>query len=65
MNKKKSSYHSLENSKQSNILLNILSYADGNHDIIDLANLTKTNIEEFLKILNIALTRKLIIQPKK
>ena len=65
MNKKKSSYHSLENSKQSNILLNILSYADGNHDIIDLANLTKINIEEFLKILNIALTRKLIIQPKK
>ena len=52
------------NGKQRNILLNLLSYADGKHDILDIVKITKYNLNEVVEVLQICLKQKLIKFPK-
>ena len=54
----------VDSRKQLNILLNILSYADGKHDILDIANITNYDLNEIVDVLQICLTQKLIKYPK-
>tara|TARA_B100000989_G_scaffold164030_1_gene122556 strand:- start:20893 stop:22200 length:1308 start_codon:yes stop_codon:yes gene_type:complete len=62
--RKKSDDNTLDNKLQLNILNFILSYADGNNDIIDLANVSGYKIEDICKVLKICLKKNLIIAPK-
>ncbi len=55
-----SSDNFLKNRKQLNILLNILSYADGKNNLIDISNISGFKLEELKPILNICLKKKLI-----
>ena len=41
--------------------MGILSYADGKHDILDVAEKLNIDIEKFPKVLDIALKNKLIL----
>ena len=59
--KKKSSDNLIDNREQLNILMGILSYADGKHDILDVAEKLNIDIEKFPKVLDIALKNKLIL----
>jgi aminopeptidase-like protein len=59
--KKKSSDNLIDNREQRNILMGILSYADGKHDVLDVAEKLNIDIEKFPKILDIALKNKLIL----
>ena len=54
----------VDSRKQLNILLNILSYADGKHDILDIANITNYELNDIINVLQICLTQKLIKPPK-
>ena len=47
-----------------NILLNILSYADGKHDILDIANIINYELSDIINVLQICLTQKLIKPPR-
>jgi aminopeptidase-like protein len=46
--------------KEFKIMINILSYADGNHNIFDIEKLTKCKRDEIEKILNYLIKKKLI-----
>ena len=46
------------------MLLNLLSYADGKHDILDIANITNYELNDIINVLQICLTQKLIKPPK-
>ena len=59
-----SSDNLIDSRKSLNILLNILSYADGKHDILDIANITKYSLSKIVDILQICLAQKLIKPPK-
>ncbi len=45
-----------------NILLTILSYADGDHDILDISNILKKDPLEIIEVLQIAIKKKLILE---
>tara|TARA_B100001123_G_scaffold430827_1_gene551409 strand:+ start:243 stop:1550 length:1308 start_codon:yes stop_codon:yes gene_type:complete len=53
----------LDNKKQLNMLTNILAYADGKHDILDIINIFNYNIDEAISILDLCLKNKLIKYP--
>ena len=61
---KNSSDNLIDSRKRLNILLNIFSYADGKHDILDIANITNYDLNEIVDVLQICLTQKLIKYPK-
>ena len=50
----------LETAKETNIMMNLLSYADGKHDLIDIANIIKIDASELLEILETLLEHKII-----
>ena len=52
-----------DNRKFLNILMNILSYADGKNDILDVANITGFKLDDLNKVLEICLEKKLIKKP--
>ena len=54
----------IDNGKQRNILLNLLSYADGKHDILDIVKIAKYDLNEIIEVLQICLDQKLIKFPK-
>lgn len=59
-----SSDYKNDNKNQLSILNYILSYADGNHDIIDLANISGFNIERIIDVVKLCLDKKLIKKPQ-
>jgi len=54
----------IDNRKKLNILLNLLSYADGKHDILDIVKIAKYDLNEIVEVLQICLDQKLIKFPK-
>ena len=59
---KKSSDVLVDNAEQLNILVSLLSYADGEHDIIDISKKLNMDVNKFPSVLDLAIKNKLIKQ---
>ena len=57
---KNSSDNLMDNREQLDILMATLSYADGKHDILDIAIKLNLDLEKFPKIIDLAIQKKLI-----
>ena len=58
--RKKSSDDIIDERKQLNLLLNILSYADGKKDLLDIAIIQNLNLDELIPVFQKCLKLKLI-----
>ena len=54
----------IDDRKRLNILLNLLSYADGKKNIVDISNLTNIKLNDITSVLEICLKEKMIKIPK-
>ena len=54
---KKSTDNLMDNAQQLDVLMSLLSYADGQHDIVDIARKLKMDIKNFPKILSLAIKK--------
>ena len=59
---KKSSDVLVDNAERLNILVSLLSYADGEHDIIDISKKLNMDVNKFPRVLDLAIKNKLIKQ---
>ena len=59
-----SSDNLIDDRKRLNILLNLLSYADGKRNILDISNLTNIKLHDMIAVLDTCLKEKMIKVPK-